>query len=52
MTATVEYANGTMEDVPLVIRERAAEFRLPLKGDVKNITLNRDGLTPLEIVGR
>ena len=52
VTATVEYANGTMEDVPLVIRERAAEFRLPLKGDVKNITLNRDGLTPLEIVGR
>ena len=52
VTATVEYANGTMEDVPLVIRERAAEFRLPLKGDAKNITLNRDGLTPLEVVGR
>jgi hypothetical protein len=52
VTATVEYANGTTEDVPLVIRERAAEFRLPLKGNVKNITLNRDGLTPLEIVGR
>jgi hypothetical protein len=52
VTATVEYANGTTEDVPLVIRERTAQFRLPLKGDVKNITLNRDGLTPLEIVGR
>jgi hypothetical protein len=52
VTATVEYANGTTEDMPLVIRERATDFRLPLKGDVKNIILNRDGLTPMEIVGR
>jgi len=52
VTATVAYANGTTEDVPVVVRGRVAEFRLPLKGDVKDITLNRDGLTPLEIVGR
>jgi hypothetical protein len=52
VTATVEYANGTSEDVPLIVRERTADFRLPLKGDVKTITLNRDGLTPMEIVGR
>jgi hypothetical protein len=52
VTATVEYANGTAEDTPVVVRERAGEFRLPLKGDVKSITLNRDGLTPLEVVGR
>jgi hypothetical protein len=52
VTATVAYANGTTEDVPLVIRERVAAFRLSLKGDVKDIILNRDGLTPLEIVRR
>jgi hypothetical protein len=35
-----------------VVSKRSAEFRLPLKGDLKNLTLNRDGLTPLEIVRR
>ena len=52
VTVTLRYADGTTEDAQVVVRERTAEVRLPLKGDVKNITLNRDGFTPLEIVGR
>jgi aminopeptidase N len=52
VTATLRYANGTAEDVQVVVRERTAEFRLPLSGQLKDVVLNRDGLTPLEIVGR
>ncbi|MCU0249924.1 MAG: hypothetical protein MUE61_06935 [Vicinamibacterales bacterium] len=52
VTVTLHYANGAAEDRQVVVRERAAEYRLPLKGELRNITLNRDGLTPLEIVGR
>lgn len=50
--ATIRYANGTVEDTQVVVRERVADIRLPLKGDARAITLNRDGLTPLDIVGR
>jgi aminopeptidase N len=52
VTVTLRYANGEAEDRQVVVRERAAEFRLPLKGELRNVTLNRDGFTPLEIVGR
>jgi hypothetical protein len=52
VTATLTYAGGATEDVQIIVRERTAEFRLPLKGELRDIVLNRDGLTPLEIVGR
>jgi aminopeptidase N len=52
VTVTLHYTNGAAEDTQVVVRERVAEFRLPLKGELRNITLNRDGLTPLDIVGR
>jgi hypothetical protein len=52
VTVTLQYAGVATEDVQIVVRERVAEFRLPVKGDVKNVILNRDGLTPLEVVGR
>jgi hypothetical protein len=48
----LRYAGGATEDAQVVVRERTAEFRLPVKGDVTSVTLNRDGFTPLEIVGR
>ena len=51
VTVTLHYAGGEAEDRQVVVRERAAEFRLPLKGELRDVTLNRDGLTPLEIVG-
>jgi hypothetical protein len=52
VTVTLEYAGGTTEDTQIIVRERTAEFRLPIKGRLRNVTLNRDGLTPLEIVER
>jgi Peptidase family M1 domain len=52
VTVTLHYAGGVVEDTQVVVQDRTAEFRLPVKGDLKNVTLNRDGLTPLEIVGR
>jgi len=52
VTVTLQYAGGATEAAQVVVRERVAEFRLPLKGTLKDVTLNRDGLTPLEIVGR
>jgi len=52
VTVTLEYAGGATEDTQIIVRERTAEFRLPIKGQLRNVTLNRDGLTPLEIVGR
>jgi len=52
VTATLRYVNGSVEDVQVVVRGRTADFSLPLKGALKDVVLNRDGLTPLEIVGR
>jgi hypothetical protein len=52
VTVTVQYTDGRVEDVQVVVRERAAQFRVPLKGSVRDIQLNRDGLTPLDVVGR
>ena len=52
VTVTIRYANGTLEDVSIAVAGRTTEVRLPLKGDVREITLNRDGLTPLVITGQ
>jgi hypothetical protein len=52
VTVTLHYAGGAAEDTHIIVRERTAEFHLPAKEGLKRITLNRDGLTPLEIVGR
>jgi len=50
VTATIRYADGSLEDVPLVISGHVLEVQLPLKGTPREITLNRDGLTPLVIL--
>jgi len=50
VTATIRYADGSLEDVPLVISGHVLEVQLPLKGTPREITLNRDGLTPLVVV--
>jgi hypothetical protein len=52
VTVTISYSSGASEDAQVIVREPTAEFRLPVKGEVRDITLNRDGFTPLEIVGR
>jgi hypothetical protein len=52
VTVTLRYASGTQQDTQIVVRERVGEFTIPLSGSLKNVTLNRDGLTPLDIVGR
>jgi len=52
VTVTLHYAGGATEDAQVVVRGPAAEFRLPLKGELRDIVLNSDGFTPLEVVGR
>jgi hypothetical protein len=52
VTVTLHYGGGAVEDTQVIVRERAAEFRLPVKDNLKNVTLNRDGFTPLDVVGR
>ena len=52
VTVTLRYADDSTEDAQVVVAERTAEFRLPIRGQVKEVTLNRDGFTPLEVVGR
>jgi hypothetical protein len=52
VTVTLHYAGGASEDAQIVVREREAEFRLPARDNLRNVTLNRDGFTPLEIAGR
>ena len=51
VTATIRYADGSVEDVPLVVSGRLLDIQLPVRGEPRDITLNRDGLTPLFIVG-
>jgi hypothetical protein len=51
VTATIRYTDGSVEDVPLVISDRLLDIQLPVKAQPRDITLNRDGLTPLIIVG-
>ena len=48
VTVTLRYADDSTEDTQIVVSERTAEFRLPIKGQLKEVTLNRDGFTPLE----
>jgi len=50
VTVTIQYTDGRAEDTQVIVRGRAAEFRVPIKGTVRDILLNRDGLTPLDIV--
>jgi hypothetical protein len=52
VTATVRYATGAVQDVQVVVRDRVSEFALPVTGAVKEITLNRDGFTPLDVERR
>ncbi len=52
VTATLRYASGTQQDTQIVVRERVEEFTIPLSGTLKAVTLNRDGLTPLDVVRR
>ena len=52
VTATLRYANGTLEDVQVIVSGQIFETVLPLKGDLREITLNRDGLTPLIVLGK
>ncbi len=52
VTATIHYGDGRTEDHQIVAGDRVSEFSLPVSGDVRKVTLNRDGLTPLEIAPR
>jgi hypothetical protein len=52
VTVTLRYADGSTEDTQVVVSERTSEFRLPIRGQLRELTLNRDGFTPLEVVGR
>ena len=49
VTVTIGYRDGTTEDVVVALHERVVERTLPLKGEVRNVDVNRDGGALAEI---
>jgi hypothetical protein len=48
--ATITYANGDTEDVPIPLTEKALERRIPVKREVRAIELNKDGGVLADVV--
>ncbi|MCX6544980.1 MAG: M1 family aminopeptidase [Acidobacteria bacterium] len=52
VTVTVRYTTGPAEDALVSIVDRVTELRLPLKGRLRDVVVNRDGLTIVDIARR
>ncbi len=50
LTVTLQYANGSSREVPVALRDRVTEARVPLERELKGVDVNRDGLSLVEIV--
>ena len=50
VTVSILYADGSLEDVVVVVNDRTVERTLPLKGPVRSIEANRDYSAVAEIV--
>jgi hypothetical protein len=49
VTVSILYADGSLEDVTVVVNDRVVERTLPLKGPVRSIEANRDYSAVAEI---
>lgn len=49
VTATITYADRTTDATTVVVRDQTGDTRIPVRGEVKRIDLNLDGLTPVEV---
>lgn len=50
LTLTLQYANGTRRNVPILMTDRTAEMRVPLAGTLRSVAVNTDDGTLAEIV--
>lgn len=50
LTLTLQYANRTRRDVPILMTDRTAEMRVPLAGTLRSVAVNTDDGTLAEIV--
>jgi hypothetical protein len=50
VTVTLDYATGASEDVLVRMTEKVVETRLPLRGPLREIEINRDNAALVEIV--
>jgi hypothetical protein len=50
ITVTLDYATGASEDVVVRLTEKVTEVRLPLRGTLRDIELNRDNAALVEVV--
>ena len=49
VTVTINYRDGTSEDVVVRLHDRVVERTLPLKGEVRSVDANRDGGSLAEV---
>lgn len=49
VTVTLRYGSNAAEDTLVSVVERITEVRLPLKGTLRDVDINRDGLTILTV---
>jgi hypothetical protein len=52
LTVTLRYADGTSIDTTVALRDQTTEVRLPLRGSLRDVELNRDGFSIVDIVRR
>ena len=52
VTVTLRYATGPADDVLVSVVDRVTEVRLPLNRSLRDVEINRDGLTILDVVRR
>jgi aminopeptidase N len=49
ITVTVNYADGSSEDVVVVLSEKLTDRVIPIKGGVRSITANADNASLVEV---
>jgi hypothetical protein len=50
VTVTLDYASGASEDVLVRLTDRVTETRLPLRGPLREVEINRDNAALVEVV--
>ncbi len=50
VTVTLKYADGTTVDRMVALQEETSEVSLPLQGRLRDVELNRDGLSIVDVV--
>jgi aminopeptidase N len=49
LTVTINYADGTTQDVLVVLSEKTVDRTIPLKGAVRSVDVNKDSAALVEL---